>query len=198
MMKNFRDVSTSTAGVGAGFQFEFFCENCGETWRSPFKPYRRGQLTSLLGQASQLTSEVGGWLNGLSRAVTNVYRASRGMGAFANAGASKAGTEAQAEAIALARDRYHQCEGCHKWVGDECFNERSGLCVACVAEKPGAQRGEGAGGALACPNCQTPSQGGRFCHECGFDMASTHKSCPGCGATLARSARFCGDCGHGF
>jgi hypothetical protein len=52
--------------------------------------------------------------------------------------------------------------------------------------------------AVVCPNCQTPSQGGRFCHECGFDMASTHKSCPACGATMMRQARFCTDCGHGF
>ena len=51
---------------------------------------------------------------------------------------------------------------------------------------------------LACPNCQTPSQGGRFCHECGFDMASTHKSCPACGVTMMRQARFCTDCGHAF
>ena len=51
---------------------------------------------------------------------------------------------------------------------------------------------------MYCPNCQTASQGGRFCHECGFDMASTHKSCPGCGATMPRQARFCTDCGHGF
>ena len=51
---------------------------------------------------------------------------------------------------------------------------------------------------MNCPNCQTPSQGGRFCHECGFDMASTHKSCPGCGSVMPRAARFCTDCGHGF
>ena len=49
-----------------------------------------------------------------------------------------------------------------------------------------------------CPNCQVLSEGGRFCHECGFDMASTHKSCPGCGTTVSRQARFCPDCGHGF
>jgi membrane protease subunit (stomatin/prohibitin family) len=50
----------------------------------------------------------------------------------------------------------------------------------------------------ACPNCRTPSSGGRFCGECGFDMASTHKSCPGCGTMVLRQARFCTDCGHSF
>jgi hypothetical protein len=197
-MKNFRDVTASTSDIGAGFQFEFFCERCGETWRSPFKPYRKGQLTGLLSRSSALTGELGGWLTGLSRTVSNIYRASRGVGAFADAGLNRAREEAKDEAIALARDRYHACEACHKSVGDECFEERSGLCLDCA--KGGGQRGAGGQqeGAVSCPNCQTPSQGGRFCHECGFDMASTHKSCPSCGATQPREARFCGDCGHGF
>ncbi|HWK83367.1 MAG TPA: zinc ribbon domain-containing protein [Caldimonas sp.] len=196
-LKNFRDVPASTSDLGAGFQFEFFCERCGETWRSPFKAYRKGQLTGLLSRSSALTQELGGWLSGVSRTVQNIYRASRGVGAFADAGSAGARAEAQAEAIALAKDRYHCCDACQKWVGDECFDERSGLCLDCA--KGGSQRNAGqGGGALACPNCQTPSQGGRFCAECGFDMASTHKSCPSCGATQPREARFCGDCGHGF
>ncbi|MGH8796605.1 MAG: double zinc ribbon domain-containing protein, partial [Caldimonas sp.] len=73
-------------------------------------------------------------------------------------------------------------------------------CASCEGKAGGGAGEYGAeqGGGPVCPNCQTPSQGGRFCHECGFDMASTHKSCPGCGATMARQARFCTDCGHGF
>jgi hypothetical protein len=195
-MKNFRDVTATTSDIGAGFQFEFFCQRCGETWRSPFKPYRKGQLTGLLSASSKLTGELGGWLQGVSRTVTNIYRASRGAGALSDAGAQNARAEAQAEAIALAKDRYHCCDSCHNWVGDECFDDRAGLCLDCA--KGAGQRSGGSEGSLACPNCQTPSQGGRFCHECGFDMASTHKSCPACGATQAREARFCGDCGHGF
>ena len=196
-LKNFRDVTASTSDLGAGFQFEFFCERCGETWRSPFKSYRKGQLTGLLSRSSALTQELGGWMSGLSRVVSNIYRASRGVGAFADAGTAGARAEAQTEAMALAKDRYHCCDTCQKWVGDECFDERSGLCLDCVKGGPQRNAGQGGGG-LACPNCQTPSQGGRFCAECGFDMASTHKSCPSCGATQPREARFCGDCGHGF
>jgi len=195
-MKNIRDVTATTSDIGAGFQFEFFCQRCGETWRSPFKPYRKGQLTGLLSASSRLTGELGGWFQGVSRTVTNIYRASRGAGALSDAGARNARAEAQAEAIALAKDRYHCCDSCHNWVGDECFDDRAGLCLDCA--KGGGQRSGGSEGSLACPNCQTPSQGGRFCHECGFDMASTHKSCPSCGATQAREARFCGDCGQGF
>jgi Uncharacterised protein family UPF0547 len=192
-MKNYRDVSPSSSDVSAGFQFEFFCEICGETSRSAFQPYRKGQLT--------------GWLTRFAFMFSDLHKVGRATGTFADAGATSAKTEALAEAQALAAKHYTHCETCHKWACGECWNENAGQCKDCAA-KVGARRGGGGGGGYgneaaaesgaACPNCQTPSQGGRFCHECGFDMASTHKSCPGCGATMPRAARFCTDCGHGF
>jgi hypothetical protein len=51
-MTNFRDLSTLTSDVSAGFQFEFYCELTGETWRSPFQPYRRGQMAGLIAKLS--------------------------------------------------------------------------------------------------------------------------------------------------
>jgi len=59
-MTNFRDLS-SVRGDSPGFQFEFFCEVTGETWKSPFRPYRRGQL---YGAVSKLTY----WFNQLHSA----------------------------------------------------------------------------------------------------------------------------------
>ena len=47
-LTNYRDISPASGDVGAGFQFEFNCESCGDTWKSPFKPYRAGQMTGLL------------------------------------------------------------------------------------------------------------------------------------------------------
>ena len=46
-LTNFRDISTNPGAMGAGFQFEFICESCGDTWKSPFKPYRVGQAAGL-------------------------------------------------------------------------------------------------------------------------------------------------------
>jgi len=185
-MKNYRDVSTSSSDVSAGFQFEFFCEICGETSRSAFQPYRKGQLT--------------GWLTRFAFMFTDLHKASRATGTFADAGANSAKAEALAEAQASARRIYQRCDTCHKWVCGDCWSESAGQCKDCTAKASGGYSGGNAGSdsGAACPNCQTPSQGGRFCHECGFDMASTHKSCPGCGSTMPRSARFCTDCGHGF
>ncbi len=187
-LTNYRDISTSMSDVSAGFQFEFFCEKCGETSRSAFKPYRKGQIT--------------GWLNRFAFMFYDLNKAGRATGAFAEAGSSGAKGDALEEARAAAAALYERCDSCRKWVGRECWNSSTGSCRECATKSASAgadTSGYGASaGGTACPNCQTPSQGGRFCHECGFDMASTHKSCPACGVTLSRQARFCTDCGHGF
>ena len=187
-LTNYRDISTSMSDVSAGFQFEFFCEKCGETSRSAFKPYRKGQIT--------------GWLSRFAFMFHDLNKASRATGAFAEAGSAGAKGEALAEAKVAAAALFERCESCRKWTGRECWNSSTGTCRECAAKATtggnGGGHGASSGGGSVCPNCQTPSAGGRFCHDCGFDMASTHKSCPACGVTLPRQARFCTDCGHGF
>jgi ribosomal protein L32 len=191
-MTNYRDLSSTVNDVNAGFQFEFYCELTGETWRSPFKPYRKGQLS--------------GWLSRATVLFSGAYSAGRAAGFAAEGGAKAAKAEALAEAQELAAPHFRQCERCKKWVCLAAWIEDRGMCTGCVPQTAGrgARGGSYSGdasdaaGGPVCPNCETPSQGGRFCHECGFDMASTHKSCPGCGTTLARQARFCPDCGHAF
>ena len=196
-LTNYRDVSTPSGDVGAGFQFEFVCESCGDTWKSPFKPYRAGQAAGLLRRFGYLFNE----FYKISALTDLIYKAGRASGTTVEATGSKAKVAALEEAQALAAQRYDKCVSCHTMVCGNCYNESSRMCLKCEARDDGhAARagGNAATAAVVCPNCQTESQGGRFCHECGFDMASTHKSCPGCGATMARQARFCTDCGHGF
>ena len=192
-MRNYRDMSTSSSDVSAGFQFEFYCEICGDTWRSDFKPYRKGQIT--------------GWLTRFAFMFTDLHKVGRATGTFADAGSNSAKQENLAQSQALAAQRYQHCDGCRKWVCGDCWVNNANHCTECEAKArassgggygSGYSNGDAGHATMVCPNCQTPSQGGRFCHECGFDMASTHKSCPGCGATMPRQARFCTDCGHGF
>ena len=193
---NYRDISTPSGDVGAGFQWEFVCESCAETWKSPFRPYRAGQAAGLFRRFGWVLNEFYrvGALSDL------VFKVGRATGGGAEVGGSKPKAAALLEAQALAKDRYHVCNNCRTSVCDNCWVESSELCIKCEKATGSAVRAsvESSASAMACPNCQTPSQGGRFCHECGFDMASTHKSCPGCGATMSRQARFCTDCGHGF
>lgn len=187
-MDNYRDLSPPSGDVSAGFQFEFFCQHCGDAHRTAFTPYRRGQIT--------------GWLTRLTFLVKDFHTAGRATGAFADAGASKAKLKALEAARQQMRGAFHRCDGCRRWIGRECWDSSTGRCHDCGAKARGARLADAqaAGGhaAAVCPHCATPSEGGRFCAECGFDLASSHKRCPACQATAPRSARFCTDCGHGF
>lgn len=198
-LTNYIDVSPDYTETDAGFQFEFRCANCEDRWTSPLQPYRRGRLV--------------GWLFGLNYLFSGNRTPESISRRVAESGAGKAWDEALANAQAQAATRYSECTECKKDFCADCFDADATLCHACALE---SRRGGRAGGGHAghgghggqggpahraspdCPNCGTASHGGRFCAECGFDMASTHKSCPGCGAMAERSARFCGDCGHGF
>lgn len=190
LMKNYRDLSIYGTDVSAGFQFEFYCNCCNNfTWRSSFKPHRMGQLT--------------GWLSRFAFVFTGIQKAGRFTGAMSSGGERAAYDKAFEEAQAQARRMFTHCPECKTWACENCWNDDRGLCSNCIESQD--QRRGGHGGYEAsqdagpvCPNCQVPSTGGRFCHECGFDMASTHKGCPACGSVMPRAARFCTDCGHGF
>ena len=202
-LSNYQDRSKSSSSLNAGFQFEFSCEHCPRKWASPFKPYRRGQLTGLINKFGYFFANAG-----------RMGRATSFLSATGERGAHDAALQ---EAVALAEARYFECPGCVKVVCEECWDDRDGRCVVCAGKRVHAQeRGNVEGGnrsrdadadataqravlaGQGCPNCQTALGGGRFCAECGFDMASTHKSCSACGTMCARSTRFCADCGHGF
>lgn len=188
-MKNYRDLSKTGSDVGAGFQFEFFCQECDFTWRSPFKPHRMGQLT--------------GWITRLTFLMTDLSKAGRATGALSDSSSRVAHDEAFEAAQGQAKRYFTACPECKNQVCDGCWDESQGMCTGCLSrQRSGPRSAEAdAGGydaAPRCANCQCPSTGGRFCHECGFDMASTHKGCPGCGSVMPRAARFCTDCGHGF
>jgi len=191
-LENYRDISSGGSDIGSGFQFEFFCQCCDRRWKSTFKPYRMGQFTGLLNRFAFL--------------FTDMRTAGRATGNFADMGSGGAKDKAFQEALLRAESMYTECRKCRKAVCGDCFDSRQDECVDCITkEREGAAAAErqahedaGAAAALTCPNCQCRSAGGRFCNECGFDMASTHKSCPTCGAMSARAARFCGDCGHSF
>jgi len=207
-LTNYQDRSKGGIGTNAGFQFEFYCANCSRRWNSPFKPYRRGQLT--------------GWFYKFGYIFAGTARVTRLSSALSQSGEQAAREAALQEALALAEPRYFECRSCVRTVCEECWDDRAGSCIACIGEgrRHADDDGEHGGRSVvpaesprsrrvveenvavsagpACPNCQTALGGGRFCAECGFDMASTHKSCPGCGAMCARSTRFCAECGHGF
>ncbi len=190
-LENFRDISRQGSDTSAGFQFEFYCEQCSRKWKSPFKPYRRGQLAGLLMRLGYFFGDRGSM--------------GRTSGQIATMGSDGAREKALQEAQDQAQTLYTRCPKCEQAVCEDDWNPRNKSCARCAgagnaAAASGSASGNAAApsGAMSCPNCQTAFAGGRFCAECGFDMASTHKSCPGCGTMCLRQARFCTDCGHSF
>ncbi len=198
-LNNYRDISKLGTDVGAGFQFEFRCSSCNSIWKSPLQPYRRGQIAGLIHKFAFFLGDRG-----------SMGRLSSGV---ATSGQARAKEKALEDALELAEQRYAVCPSCDKVVCENCWNPGAQRCESCIKQgsRSGARGGAshrdgsaaaaggGAAVALRCPNCSAEQVGdGRFCPECGFDMAATHKGCPGCGATCPRSARFCTECGHGF
>jgi hypothetical protein len=111
---NYNDLSTDT-----GFQFEFHCEHCGETWRSEFDRYATGTAENLLGAAE-------GMFGGIFGTARNA------LGHVRSAGWSKARDKALREAVEQAKQNFHRCPRCANHFCDNCWNEDEGTCISCV------------------------------------------------------------------
>lgn len=204
---NYSDLSQQS-GVNAGFQFEFYCERCNDTWRTDFVPYRSGQASGWLSKAAGM---FGGVLGGVGDAVEGV----------AQSGWGTARDEAFKEAVEQAKRHFHRCAKCFQYVCDTCWNTDKGLCMNCApdaeveieaaraqgevyaagekAALEGIQRGKKMdvkrSRQLVCPKCKTETKGAKFCPNCGFELASKLK-CPGCSAEVSPGAKFCPECGQ--
>lgn len=205
---NYSDLSRQ-GGLDAGFQFQFHCERCRDTWRTDFVPYRSGQASGWISQASGI---FGGVLGNLGRAADGV----------AQAGWSRARDEAFREAIEQAKGHFHRCARCFQYVCDTCWTSGKGLCLNCApstgveieAARAAAEadaaielaRAQGAESAkkfdmkrgdrqLVCPKCGAETSGAKFCPGCGNKLA-VKTACPECSAEVPSGARFCPECGH--
>lgn len=194
-----------------GYQFEFFCDKCGNGFRSSFKANPMGIAASVLKAAGAL---FGGSMRSAgygARHVKDVFRGQAWDGAFK-------------EAMDECRPKFRQCTLCGKWVCPEvCWNAERGLCEGCApnlaehapalqAEAAVAQakqridavdqtRGADVANAVAsittCSSCQAsmPSEA-RFCAHCGTARVNAApKFCSGCGSKLEAGVRFCPGCG---
>ena len=190
-----------------GYQFDFFCERCGNGYRSPFQ--------SDLGNKSRgLLRAAGGFLGG---AIGSISDAADEM---MDRGTNSAGKDkALREAVAAVKPHFRQCRGCGDWVcADVCWNEEIGQCVVCspvVAEELSKMQAEAqleqlrekvketdwtqnvdvtSRAKVKCPSCGAAASGGKFCAECGGKMSAS-TFCAECGATIEEKAKFCGECG---
>ncbi|WXG46869.1 MAG: zinc ribbon domain-containing protein [Candidatus Atabeyarchaeum deiterrae] len=210
--KNFADNSTE-----AGFQFTFFCDLCGDGFKTSFqasKTYKKGGLLRGLGKAVS----VGASLAGKSQAgwaaqsgTDIIGERFSGMSPQWHKEHEAAFTSAQSEA----QGHFHRCAKCKKYVCDNDWNEEEGLCVndapreaVEVSAARAAKRvediqekaktttvfkGEITGRQTTCPKCGKPAGTGKFCNNCGAPLGLV--VCPKCGAQNQAGTRFCGECG---
>jgi hypothetical protein len=187
-----------------GFQFEFFCDKCGNGHMSRFIPNTMGIAAGLLRAAGSL---FGGALGRAGYAGDQVKDALRG----------KAWDDAFAAAVEEGRTKFKQCTRCGKWVCPEvCWNEKRSLCEDCAPDLQEESASAQAQAAVeqvrekarsvdlvadvdmkaqqmaACPHCGARVEGGKFCPECGKAL-STRATCAKCGTAF--DGKFCPECG---
>ena len=199
--KNHSDHSTDK-----GYQFEFFCDRCGNGFMSEFKASVTGMATSALRAAGDLFGGVFG------RAGAGSYEIQR---AIAGPGHDKAFRET----IEEAKPNFRQCPKCAKWVcAALCWNQKRGLCYDCApsveTELAAAQAQAtieqiqekvrqqdltkdidlSSEAAALCPHCGARTQGAKFCPECGKPLRPKNE-CPRCGTKVEAGGKFCPECG---
>ncbi len=204
-VSNYSDLSTDK-----GFQFEFNCDRCSNGFRTQFRPWAVGSVSSVLDAAGSL-------LGGVFNTAADVGERVR------SGGWQKAHDEAFQEAVQEIRPSFIQCPRCSQWVcRKSCWNSKRGLCKECApdlgVEMSAAQASRSVEEVWAhakmaeedkklaegnwretvvasCPNCGAPqATNAKFCPECGTKI-KTSEQCSQCGAQLTAGAKFCPECG---
>lgn len=201
---NYRDTSTER-----GFQWEFFCERCGNGYRSKFRPSATGLMTEALDVAGGV---LGGVFGTAARVSDRVHSAAW----------ERAHDEAFHKASEEVRSHFGQCPNCNNWVcRQRCWNESRGLCFDCApdvtVEAASAQAKAIADQAVeevqareysvddyvagerlraSCSNCGAAVKAGaKFCSECGAALVQKDRFCTECGSPIDATANFCPECG---
>jgi membrane protease subunit (stomatin/prohibitin family) len=204
-VSNYSDLSTDK-----GFQFEFNCDRCSNGFRTRFRPWTVGSVSSVLDAAGSL-------LGGVFNTAADVGERVR------SAGWQKAHDDAFQESVQEIRSSFIQCPRCSQWVcRKSCWNSKRGLCKECApdlgVEMSAAQASRSVEEVWAhakmaeedkklaegnwretivasCPKCGAPqATNAKFCPECGTKIKAAEQ-CSQCGAKLTAGAKFCPECG---
>lgn len=207
--RNYEDNSTE-----AGFQFTFYCDLCGDGYKSSFiesETYKKGRgLRGLAQGAGVLGSLLGGRLGNLG------YSLERGGNVLSDRfeGMSPEWQKEHEKAFERAKNEaqrnFNRCHGCRKWVCDSCYNEDEGLCTECAprqeitvakaraeamlrnieetAEGAVVWKGKLESKTTVCPVCGKPAGTGKFCNNCGASLALA--VCPKCGRKMHKGYAF--------
>ena len=218
MMKSFTN-NYEDNSTDAGFQFTFYCDKCGDGYKSEFvqsTTYRKGRGLRGLVQGVSMIGELFGGSAGeigysLERGVNVLSERFEGMTPEWHKEHQAAFEKAQSEAV----KHFQRCHSCNSWVCSACYNENEGLCTECAprqeiyvakarseamrrnideaAESATVWKDKLESKTTICPACGKPAGNGKFCGHCGASLAL--KKCPDCGRENAQGAKFCSYCG---
>ena len=206
---NYQDHSTNE-----GYQFEFFCERCGNGYSSSFQHSISGFGGKLLsmggdllgGEMGNKASQLGWdaqWMRGGLRGSTR--------------------DKALGKAVAEMQPHFVQCHRCTQWACKQiCWNDERGMCTTCAPRLDQEIAGMQASAQInqlnqkiqsedwtkdinyrdqatgLCGSCNQETGGGKFCQNCGTAQAAAptavKKFCTNCGTTLG-DGKFCAECG---
>lgn len=196
-VRNYDDFSSER-----GFQFEFYCDRCGTTFRIEIQPPLSDDGLLLNTAGSSLGSGLGTMLNVSERLHSASWKQSH--------------AQAFQAAVAEARSEFIQCPHCRRWVCRiNCWNSKKKRCKDCspdfdveasvqVSPPPEdmlptitPEEKKPATNKLftSCPNCESILPASvKFCPDCGTKIQiASH--CPECGALMSQNAKVCPDCG---
>src|ERR1044071_977282 len=189
-----------------GYQFEFFCDRCGNGSMSEFQ-------ASAVGLAASALRAAGGFFGGiLGSAGSNAYEIERAIQGPAHDSAFRS-------AVDEAKPNFRQRPKCAHWVClATCWNQKRSLCYSCApdvdTELAAAQAQATAeqiqskvrelnmtkdldltSEAVAlCPSCGARTQGAKFCPERGQALRAKNE-CAKCGTKFETGTKFCPECG---
>jgi membrane protease subunit (stomatin/prohibitin family) len=189
-----------------GYQFEFFCDRCGNGFKTEFKASMAGFATGALRAASDV---FGGIFGRASAGSYEIERVIQGPGH----------DKAFREAVEETKPNFRQCPKCSHWVCKPmCWNDKRGLCYDCApnveTELAAAQAQSTVDqikekvreqdltknidltseAAALCPSCGARTQGAKFCPECGKPLRPKNE-CGRCGTKVEAGTKFCPECG---
>jgi len=188
-----------------GYQFEFFCDRCGNGFKTEFKPSMAGFATGALRAASDV---FGGIFGRASSGSYEIERVVQGPGH----------DKAFREAVEETKPNFRQFPKCAHWVCQTmCWNEKRGLydCAPNVETELSAAQAQStieqikgkvrsqdltkdidltSEAVALCPGCGARTQGAKFCPECGKPLRPKNE-CPRCGTKTESGTKFCPECG---
>ena len=212
--RNYNDLSTE-----AGFQFEFYCDCCGNGFKSTFKEsttYKSKKRTEGLGRGVGLLGSLfGGRLGSIGNVLESGAHTLSDRMEERSPQWRKEQEQAFDEAQNEVKVHFIKCPACNKWVCKDCWNEEEGLCTECApressyvakarneamrrnidekAQHATVWNGEIETRTTLCPHCGKPAGQGKFCNNCGQPLGMI--KCATCGTMLPLNTKFCSECG---